>query len=86
MQEKLNKQVWFHGVERGEAEKMVTNDTISGMYLVRESRRGGLSNPYTLTIFYNDRVYHLNIRKRTDGLFALGSVKANEMVSSLKMS
>lgn len=52
-----------------------------GAYLVRESKRAGKSNPYTLTIYHNGRVFHLNIRKRTDGLYALGKEKSREKVT-----
>lgn len=51
-----------------------------GAYLVRESKRAGKSNPYTLTIFHDGRVFHLNIRKRPDGLYALGKEKPREKV------
>ncbi|KAG1653395.1 B-cell linker protein [Nymphon striatum] len=78
-QDAFKKYDWYHSVEREEAEFKVKRNGTSGTYLIRESRRGGISNPHTLTIFYNDKVYHLNIRKRPDQMYALGSAKSNEL-------
>ncbi|GAB6025483.1 hypothetical protein CHUAL_011224 [Chamberlinius hualienensis] len=50
----------------------------SGSYLVRESRRAGECNPFTLTLYYNIIISHLNIRRRPDGTLALGNEKENE--------
>lgn len=69
---------WFHPVERDVAEQLLKTLGKPGSYLVRESRRAGESNPYTLTIFNGTRMSHLNIRSRSDGTFALGTAKDNE--------
>jgi hypothetical protein len=69
---------WFHSVEREHAEALLMTQDQDGAYLVRESKRAGKSNPFTLTVFHNGRVFHLNIRKRFDGLYALGKEKPRE--------
>lgn len=71
---------WFHDVQREEAEEMLKRINEDGSYLVRESRRAGKSNPFTLTIFQDKRVFHLNIRLRIDGLYSLGKEKQREKV------
>jgi len=77
-QNSLDSQPWFHRVERDVAEALLKNEGLRGSYLVRESKRAGENNPYTLTIFYDDKISHLNIRIRSDGKYALGKEKGNE--------
>ncbi|KAK2146177.1 hypothetical protein LSH36_626g01045, partial [Paralvinella palmiformis] len=50
-----------------------------GHFLVRPSKTGGHSSPYVLCIFYDIRVYHLQIRQQC-GFYALGTPRANEKV------
>ncbi|XP_054158354.1 lymphocyte cytosolic protein 2-like [Oppia nitens] len=76
--ESLHNYEWFLTVEREDAEALLMTQEEDGAYLVRESKRAGKSNPYTLTIFHNGRVFHLNIRKRPDSLYALGKEKSRE--------
>jgi hypothetical protein len=76
---------WFHSVEREHAEALLMTQDQDGAYLVRESKRAGKSNPFTLTVFHNGRVFHLNIRKRFDGLYALGKEKPREKVYMILM-
>jgi hypothetical protein len=78
--ESLRDYPWFHNVEREDAEALLMTQDQDGAYLVRESKRAGKSNPFTLTIFHYGRVFHLNIRKRPDGLYALGKEKPREKV------
>lgn len=73
---------WFHDLERNEAERMLKQIATDGVYLVRRSKRAGLSSPYTLTLYHNGRIFHLNVRRRTDGLYALGMEKYKEKVMS----
>lgn len=68
---------WFHNVEREDVDACL-NDLGNGAYLVRVSRRGGDNNPYTLSIYYQDRLFHLNIRRRSDNTYALGTEKPLE--------
>lgn len=71
---------WFHDLERNEAEKILKQINTDGVYLVRRSKRAGLSSPYTLTLYHNGRIFHLNVRRRADGLYALGMEKYKEKV------
>ncbi len=71
---------WFHDLERNEAERMLKQIGRDGVYLVRRSKRAGLSSPFTLTLYHNERIFHLNVRHRTDGLYALGMEKYKEKV------
>ncbi|CAN7990369.1 unnamed protein product [Ixodes hexagonus] len=68
---------WFHNIEREDVDSYL-NDLGNGAYLVRVSRRGGDNNPYTLSIYYQDRLFHLNIRRRSDSTYALGTEKPLE--------
>lgn len=77
----LRKFPWYHEVERDQAERMLRLSSIDGAFLVRHSRRAGVENPYTLTLYYSGRIFHLNIRKRPDNLYALGKEKHKEKVS-----
>lgn len=52
----------------------------NGTFLVRPSKHGGVDNLYTLSLQFKNRVYHILIRKRNDGLFALGSQREGEEV------
>ncbi|UXI20423.1 Putative ATP-dependent RNA helicase DDX11-like protein [Sarcoptes scabiei] len=76
--EQLRKFAWFHDIERDQSEKLLLQTRTTGAFLVRKSRRAGFRNPYTLTLLHNNRVFHLNIRKRLDQLFALGTEKPRE--------
>ncbi|XP_076362672.1 uncharacterized protein LOC143253166 isoform X3 [Tachypleus tridentatus] len=73
---------WFHDVERETAEQLLQQQDGDGVYLVRQSRRAGQANPYTLTILFSNRIFHLNLRQRPDGLFALGREKPREKTFS----
>ncbi|KAJ6222176.1 hypothetical protein RDWZM_000721 [Blomia tropicalis] len=74
----LSSFTWFHDLERDQAESILKQMGEDGVYLVRKSRRAGASNPYTLTLYHSKKVFHLNVRKRSDGLFALGKEKYKE--------
>lgn len=50
--------------------------TTDGSFLVRES---STNVPFTLTIRFNGRLFHIQIRLRPDSRFALGTPKVNEM-------
>ena len=52
----------------------------NGTFLVRRSKNGGVSSPYTLTILYQQSMFHINIRAFSNGKYALGKSKSNEMV------
>lgn len=71
---------WFHNVERDFATNLLKKIGSNGTYLIRPSRRAGSSNPFSLTIFNNSKVLNINVRQRSDGLFALGKEKDKERV------
>ena len=59
---------------------IVTYFLQNGCYLVRRSKNGGETKPYTLAIIYSGQVFNLNIRKKTNSKYALGMAKADEQV------
>lgn len=77
-EEAIHVHPWFHEIERQEAELLIKDLGQSGAFLVRPSKRAGKENPYTLTILHDEKVFHLNIRERSDGMFALGKEKKKE--------
>ena len=54
-----------------------------GTFVVRRSKNGGEYNPYTLTIYYNESVFHINVRYIPGGKFALGKSKPHEQVQKI---
>ena len=48
---------------------------------MRNSVNGGSDSPYTLTVYYQKRIYNLNIRLLPQGKCVLGKKKTNEVVS-----
>lgn len=54
------------------------------MFAVRDNSKGG-DTPYTLVVYFNNKVWNLMIRRRQDQNFALGTPKADEMVSAYKI-
>jgi len=79
IKETLLKYPWFYRVDRSKAELILENYTTDGSFLVRECHHGGPNVPFTLTIRFNRRLFHIQIRLRPDARFALGTLKANEM-------
>jgi hypothetical protein len=79
IKDSLQKYPWFYRVDRSKAELILENYNTDGSFLVRECHHGGPSVPLTLTIRFNKRLFHIQIRLRPDARFALGSLKPNEM-------
>ncbi|KAK3888178.1 hypothetical protein Pcinc_007749 [Petrolisthes cinctipes] len=72
----LRSKVYFHNISRIKSNSIL--ETVEeGVFLVRPSTHS--DNPLTLSLRHNARVYNINIRKRRDGLFALGTGKTTEM-------
>ncbi|GFY74014.1 hypothetical protein TNIN_106062 [Trichonephila inaurata madagascariensis] len=69
---------WFHEMEREDAEAAVRKLNEAGSFVVRPSKRAGKDNPYSLTVLHEDKLFHLNIRQRSDNTFALGKEKEKE--------
>jgi len=55
--------------------------TQEGAFLVRASEKGGDAFPYTLCVLHKGEPFNIQIRKREDDKFALGSKKDKETVS-----
>ena len=80
----LSRKSWYVGnVARDSAEATVRARGYDGAFVVRQSQKGGVSNPLTLTLLYANNVYNLHIRLRPDDKFAIGKEKSDEIVSSL---
>ncbi|ODM99468.1 B-cell linker protein [Orchesella cincta] len=79
VKDSLQKFPWFYRVDRSKAELILENYTSDGSFLVRECHHGGANVPFTLTIRFRGRLFHIQIRMRPDSRFALGTLKSNEM-------
>jgi len=78
----LSRQPWYVGnMPRDSADSTVKSSGHDGAFVVRQSQKGGVSNPFTLTLLYSSEVYNLHIRLRSDGKFAIGKEKPEEIVS-----
>ncbi|XP_052102254.1 basic salivary proline-rich protein 2-like isoform X5 [Mytilus californianus] len=75
----LEEQPWYHGeIERNVADNKLLGIGTNGCYLIRKSKKGGETKPYTLAIFYESQVFNLNIRKKPNHQYALGMAKPGE--------
>ena len=75
----LDDQPWYHGdIQRQVADNKLVESGTNGCYLIRRSKNGGETKPYTLAIIYSGQVFNLNIRKKTNSKYALGMAKADE--------
>ncbi|GFR25830.1 hypothetical protein TNCT_69712 [Trichonephila clavata] len=74
----IQQYAWFHEMERENAEAAVRKLNEAGSFVVRPSKRAGKDNPYSLTVLHEDKLFHLNIRQRSDNTFALGKEKEKE--------
>ncbi|PSN34741.1 hypothetical protein C0J52_23122 [Blattella germanica] len=71
----LTQQPWYHEVDRKQSVELLKNGE-DGSFLVRPSSQS--QNALTLTLWYNGRIYNINVRHRTDGRYALGTEKPKE--------
>lgn len=74
----LPEHAWFHDISREAAEEKLLRLSQDGAYIVRPSKRAGQENPYTLTMLHDGKIFHLNIRLRSDGMYSLGREKPRE--------
>ncbi|KAI0207260.1 hypothetical protein LSAT2_008068 [Lamellibrachia satsuma] len=75
---KLSGYPWYFGdIDRHEAVDKIEILRQDGAYLIRNSARDP-NNPYTLSLFYKNKVWHLHIRIRPDGKCAIGALKPDE--------
>lgn len=78
-EEELKTKPWYHGAStRQEVEPKLIQLKTNGMYCVRQSS-GKPSQPYTLVVFCEDRIFNLPIRLRNDRKYALGGEKTDEV-------
>lgn len=69
---------WYHGqITRQQADSRLKQIAMDGMYCIRKSSGGG-DRPYTLAVFYENKVYNLPVRRRADRKYALGAEKKGE--------
>ncbi|XP_054872919.1 lymphocyte cytosolic protein 2a isoform X1 [Amphiprion ocellaris] len=75
---------WYVGkVTRGQAEKCLIRVRKDGAYLVRDSTRQQDNQPFTLMVFYQGKVYNIQIRQQNQQ-FQLGTgLKAQESFPSV---
>lgn len=73
-------QPWFAGsCDRKTADDALLQSNQDGAFLVRKSSGHDAQQPYTLVVFYNDRVYNIPIRYLPSSQqFALGREKRGE--------
>lgn len=68
---------WFFNVDRKKAESILA-PLGNGTFLIRPSKHGGANASFTLSLQFNNRVFHVLIRSRADGKIALGTEKKEE--------
>ncbi len=56
---------------------------VDGHFLIRKSVHGGVESPFTLTVFFHRKIFHLNVRMTSEGKWVLGKKKRNEIVNNL---
>uniref|UniRef100_A0ABM5FLS6 Lymphocyte cytosolic protein 2 isoform X1 n=2 Tax=Pogona vitticeps TaxID=103695 RepID=A0ABM5FLS6_9SAUR len=79
-------QKWYVAdITRPEAEVALRNMNKDGTYLVRDSSRKTLEQPYVLMVLYNNKVYNIQIRyKQEHSVYFLGTgMNANEEFTSV---
>lgn len=76
--------MWYAGrVTRGQAESTLHQMRKDGAYVVRDSTRQSTGQPYTLMVFYQDKVYNIQIRLQ-DNSYLLGTgLKVQESFPSV---
>ncbi|XP_064172680.1 B-cell linker protein isoform X3 [Anguilla rostrata] len=80
----VHKKAWYSSTcDRRSAEEALTRCSKEGAYLVRKSSGQDPSQPYTLVVFYNSRVYNIPIRHiPARRQYALGREKTGEELFS----
>lgn len=69
-----NGEDFLKAVSRSSAENLLKNKQ-NGTFIIRPSKHSNLG---ILSVIQEDKIFHLNIRRREDGLIALGNEKTNE--------
>ncbi|XP_026213290.1 lymphocyte cytosolic protein 2a isoform X2 [Anabas testudineus] len=75
---------WYVGkVTRGQAEGCLKRVNKDGAYLVRDSTRQLANQPFTLMVFYQDKVYNIQIRQQNKQFMLGTGLKAQESFPSV---
>ncbi|XP_027141399.1 lymphocyte cytosolic protein 2a isoform X2 [Larimichthys crocea] len=75
---------WYVGkVTRGQAEGCLKRVCKDGAYLVRDSTRQLANQPYTLMVFYQDKVYNVQIRQQNQQFLLGTGLKVQESFPSV---
>ncbi|XP_045896926.1 lymphocyte cytosolic protein 2a [Micropterus dolomieu] len=75
---------WYVGrVTRGQAEGCLKRVYKDGAYLVRDSTRQQPNQPFTLMVFYQDKVYNIQIRQQNQEFLLGTGLKVQESFSSV---
>lgn len=75
---------WYVGnVTRGQAEGCLKRVRKDGAYLVRDSTRQQANQPFTLMVFYQDKVYNIQIRQQNQKFLLGTGLKVHESFPSV---
>ncbi|CAK6980054.1 lymphocyte cytosolic protein 2a [Scomber scombrus] len=75
---------WYVGrVTRGQAEGCLKRVNKDGAYLVRDSTRQQPNQPFTLMVFYQDKVYNIQIRQQNHNFLLGTGLKVQESFPSV---
>lgn len=70
-------------VTRGQAEGCLQRVNKDGAYLVRDSTRQQANQPFTLMVFYQDKVYNVQIRQQNQSFLLGTGLKVQEVFPSV---
>ncbi|KAK2827994.1 hypothetical protein Q5P01_019028 [Channa striata] len=77
--------VWYVGkVTRGQAEGCLKRVNKDGAYLVRDSTRQQANQPFTLMVYYQGKVYNIQIRQQNQQFMLGTGLKAQECFPSVR--
>ncbi|TSL04351.1 Lymphocyte cytosolic protein 2 [Bagarius yarrelli] len=75
---------WYVGqVTRGQAEGNLRHVNRDGTFLVRDSSKGSATQPYTLMVLYQNKVFNIQIRKVQNGFLLGTGLKSSEVFQSV---
>ncbi|XP_065351444.1 uncharacterized protein LOC135946900 isoform X3 [Cloeon dipterum] len=72
----IEKARWFFQVDRKQANELLRECGFDGCFMIRNSSKEDAA--FTLSVLHKTRLYHIQVRKRADDLYALGKAKKNE--------
>ncbi|XP_052828603.1 lymphocyte cytosolic protein 2 [Octopus bimaculoides] len=70
---------YFHSVDKSKEERLLRKISQDGAFLVRDSRSYKPDQPFTLTVFYHNRLFSVKIRQLASGQFVLGEEKHDQV-------